>query len=327
MVKKDVKLEIIYFWSILLIILSIISNYFAKIYINNGVISFIFSLVCIVFSKCGLPLFIMFLGIYLHTKKFDLKDYIKEIIKIYLLYLLFTITFMIIYNIKLSDIYLYLISPINSVANILLTIICLYIFYPFVNKLVDNLDMNEIKLLSILVIIYLILNLVGPFVNIDFNLPFINNLIYFIIGKLIYLNKNKLNTKKIKRYSIIINVMMFIYLIIITYLLSNNGLYFKSTLINNSNLLMVSYVVSVFYLLFNCKGKFNYEKYINYLFLSLLFSMLIFEFIINNYLVRNYYSLFMIPLLFIIVFFSSFCISFLLIKIYSLLRRKNGKKY
>ncbi|MDD5865488.1 MAG: hypothetical protein PUD07_03265 [bacterium] len=323
---KNIKLDKIYFWSVLLIMISLISNYFAKIYINNGVFSFIFSLICVVFSKCGLPLFIMILGLYLYNKKFNLKDYIKDIIKIFLLYILFTIIFMIIYNIKLTNFYLYLLSPINSVAKILLIVLCLYIFYPFVNKLVDSLNKDEIKLLSILIIIYLVLNLVGPFIVVDFNLPFINNLIYFIIGELIYLNKNKLNTKKIKKFSIIINIIMFIYLIIITYLLSNNGLYFRNTLINNSNLLIVSYSISLFYLLLNCKGKFNYENYSKYLFLVLLISMIIFEFLTKNYLIRNYYSFIMIPLLFIVVYFSSFCISYILINLYNFIRRKHGKK-
>lgn len=325
MIKKDVKLDKIYFWSTILIILSLISNYFAKIYINKGTISFLFSLICTILGKCGMPLFIMIFGIYLVNKKFEIKDYLKGIIKIFLLYLIFTIICMFIYNVKLSNIYLYLINPINSYANIIFTILYLYIFYPFIKKMVNNLDINEIKLFIVLVIVYITSNLICPFMNIDFNVPFINNIIYFIIGNLIYLNKNKLNTKRIKKYSIIINIIMFIYLTIITYLLSNNSLYFRTTLINYNNLFMASYVITLFYLLLNSKDKFNYENYSKYLFMSLLISIVIFEYF-TKYLIRNYYSFIMIPLLLIIIFFSSFCISYILINLYYFIRRKNGKK-
>ena len=305
--------------------LSLISSYFAKIYINNGIISFLFSLMCTILAKCGIPLFIMVFGIYLVNKKFEIKDYLKGILKIFLLYLIFTIVCMFIYNVKLSNIYLYLINPINSYANNIFTILYLYIFYPFIKKMVNNLDINEIKLFIVLVIVYITSNLICPFMNIDFNVPFINNIIYFIIGNLIYLNKNKLNTKRIKKYSIIINIIMFIYLTIITYLLSNNSLYFRTTLINYNNLFMASYVITLFYLLLNSKDKFNYENYSKYLFISLIISIVIFEYF-TKYLIRNYYSFIMIPLLLIIIFFSSFCISYILINLYYFIRRKNGKK-
>ena len=88
---------------------------------------------------------------------------------------------------------------------------------------------------------------------------------------------------------------------------------------------MASYVITLFYLLLNSKDKFNYENYSKYLFMSLLISIVIFEYF-SKYLIRKYYSLIMIPLLLIIIFFSSFCISYILINLYYFLRRKYGKK-
>ena len=328
--KKELSINKTFFISIILIILSFIAKEYTYGFNNYGNAYFIFSSIYYILGKIGYPLFIIALGYYLLNSDFNLKNYIKNILFIIFIFVIFTFINLLFFNHNLNHFYKYLLNPFNSHLSILFNILSLYIIYPFIKRLVSNITKKESKLFIILVLLWSTLNLVGLFKEFTFTLdiPLINNsmmISYFIMG---YLIKN-FDSKKTKSLilSIVISLILFTYIVIITYALSKGMQNFDRTLIDNNNLLMMALALLIYYIInFNDKNDLKFKSFTPYLFGTYLFSNLIFNYMSKNYNLLKYYSAYSIIVCLIVIFFSSYFISFILCKPFMVIREKKWKK-
>ncbi len=328
--KKDLSINKTFFISIILMLLSFIAKNYTYTFNNYGNLYFVFSSIYYILGKIGLPLFIMALGYYLLNTDFSLKNYIKNILFIIFIFVIFTFINMLFFNYNLNHFYKYLFNPFNSHLSILFNILGLYIIYPFIKRLVINMTKKESKLFIVLVLLWSTLNLIGLFKEFTFTLdiPLINNsmmISYFIMG---YLIKN-VDSKKTKNLilSVVISLILFTYIVIITYALSKSMQNFDRTLIENNNLLMMLVTILIYYIInFNDKSDIKFKTFTPYLFGTYLFSNLIFCYIIEHYDLLKYCSAYSIIICLIVIFFSSYFISFVLCKPFMVLKEKKWKK-
>lgn len=186
----------------------VVFNHSHQIIGNNNLIIFSIHYLLFYFSKCAVPLFLMISGALIIKKNDSYKKIITRIIKIVIPLIIVTIIWL---NFNKGFIFDNALFPYWLWY--LLALIAIYLFLPFINKMVKNMKDKDYK---IFLLLFLILPSVFYTVNIFYCIyiqkqvtlsnELINNLItipvaYFILGH--YLNNIKVS-KRLKNYSIIV---------------------------------------------------------------------------------------------------------------------------
>lgn len=280
-------------------------------------------------GKLGVILYIMISGYFLVESKFNEKKIIKLELQVLFYSILFLIIFKIFYIPEIGKIGLK-----EIVKNIFPTIFCkywfvtnyilLYIFSPFINKLIRNLSKEQYK--KLIMIMLFILIFIPTITTSDLGL---DNLIYFIfyylIGAFIKLYKNENNHKKYGIYAIIFYAIIILTTILFEYL-SCYKIFFKDYIgyfskISSILLFLISYNIFMSFKNWNIKE----HKLINVI-ASTSFGIYLIH---DNCFVRKFLWLRILKLstfyhskLLILVSVITICILFLVCSMIELLRIK-----
>lgn len=328
MKKFDQKIDLLRVISMLLVIVIHVSNYYCRAYSSISVLSFDVAVVFNALARIAVPIFFMISGALLLPRPYDDKKNNKRILRMIVVLFVFTI----IYNLwdkyymnkTIPSIIKLLFKPERKMLWFLYVIIGLYIAFPFIKHMMDGLDE---KLEKKFVLYWFIFNgciyAIKFFTSFElkYYIPIINGtyyLGYFILGYLIVKHKDKIDYSK---YNVLNLFMILLNVSIITYLTIHYSM-LKSDYVDKylayRTVFMNCISIGIFIFLYtNLKDR-EY-KIINFI-SPYSFGVYLVHGMVLNYTMRHIayktlFSLYMIPLLSLLIFGVSFVIVFILKKI------------
>lgn len=265
--KRQSNFELLRIISMLFIILHHFSNYGKLLEISNPISNKIFGEFINIGGKLGVNLFILISGYFLIKSRFKLKKILKIIFEVWI----YSVGIALIMHIlKIGDLDKKLLLksflPISYKIYWFVTpYIGMYLLFPIINKLINNLDKKQLK--TIVIILGLMLSVIPTLV--PKSTPFNSNLFWFIYLYIIasyirlygikYMENNKRNLKVI----IFIVLFMFLSSIVFTFLGIKISIFNKVIIYFNTMYSLPMLVLSVFVFNFFKNITLQYNKMIN----------------------------------------------------------------
>lgn len=337
MQKRELNIDFLRVIAIIGTIIIHVSNIYVYSFNRISNLEYLFSISFNLLARICVPLFFMISGAFLINETFDFKKYKKRIIKYLIILIIWSIIYYFFNNTNydniISDLFSSLFNSNKTSRHLwyMYALLGLYIALPFVSNMCKNLTRQQENLFIILWLIFSGLDIfyaplgklfIGDYFKVTYPIPIINStyyLGYFVIG---YILHNRFKDKKIDKkhniYLILTYLLSNIIPIIITYFISikTNNVYESMFWYRSIFIAIASF--SIFSLVILNKDKFNNNKLINisnYTFGIYLIHMIFIEVIKEQFNLIQYSSIYMIPLVTIIVFGLSLVSCFVLKKI------------
>lgn len=274
MTKRIKYLDGLRFFAIFSIVLLHVNSFFRNKYIQYSSIKFLILTFFDGFTRIGVPIFFMLTGVLMFTKKEKNNNYLeflkKRVLRLVYAYFLFSLIYYVYLVIKQSEIIsiYHMIEKITSSQTayhlwFLPTIILIYMFIPFLKKLVKALSKKELFTLILIIIIFgNLFKVLNDFSNIynhgvlaNFTIPdLIIYTNYLFIGY--YLHKYNV---KINKKMIIVSMLSLIIIPFLTLLISKNSIINDMFLNSTSPFVILPSILT--YLIFkNYYDKFKIPK-------------------------------------------------------------------
>ena len=207
--KREYAFDILRVVAMLMVITVHVSNVYSRSFGVIGDKSFIISLFFNTISRISVPIFIMISGALLLDREFDLKKYLKRIIKFIILIIVWDIIYLLwewkYLGITYNQLYKLLVTPYRAHLWFLYTIVLLYAIQPIL-RIILNKCSTKIK--YILLIIWFILSTACMLNRLLADIFTIFSYIgFFIIGKYLY---DFVKNKDLKKYNILFILVMII---------------------------------------------------------------------------------------------------------------------
>lgn len=275
----------------------VVFNHTHNIISSQNMIVFIIHYFLFYFSKCAVPLFFMISGALLIGRNDSYKKIVKRIIRVVIPMILIFLIWVL-----LNKKFYFDSSFFPYWLWYLMALIAVYLFLPFINKMIKNLENKDYK-----IFFFIFLIIPSIFYTIDiiydiciqkqsiFNNELINNLItmpiaYFMLGY--YLN-NKIITKKMKNCGIILLLVVLSIETLIAVMLKRNNMMFF--FLDNYKSVFVSLMSPTLFIIVKYYFK-NYTKKNE-------FSMLVSNLANNSFLIYLFHVI-VIKLLLLTPFFK-----------------------
>lgn len=274
MTKRIKYLDGLRFFAIFSIVLLHVNSFFRNKYIQYSSIKFLILTFFDGFTRMGVPIFFMLTGVLMFTKKEKNNNYLeflkKRVLRLVYAYFLFSLIYYVYLVIKQSEIIsiYHMIEKITSSQTayhlwFLPTIILIYMFIPFLKKLVKALSKKELFTLILIIIIFgNLFKVLNDFSNIynhgvlaNFTIPdLIIYTNYLFIGY--YLHKYNV---KINKKMLIVSMLSLIIIPFLTLLISKNSIINDMFLNSTSPFVILPSILT--YLIFkNYYDKFKIPK-------------------------------------------------------------------
>ncbi len=207
--KREYAFDILRVISMIMVITIHVSNVYSRSFgfISNS--SYIFSLFYNTVSRISVPIFLMISGALLLDRKFNTKKYFKRLFKYVLLIIVWDIVYLVweyLYlGVTYDKLYKLILEPYRAHLWFLYTILILYAIQPLLKIILDK--TNNIGKIILAVIWFLASTLSMLNYTLANIFTIFSYIGFFVIGKYLY---DLVKTKDIKKYSILLIIIMII---------------------------------------------------------------------------------------------------------------------